>query len=256
MPFPPPLRDAEAAICVVLDGVSAWGAWAATCRPSSQACPATSAPPSSRACAATATPSAASPARASGWRRAGVELDDLVLGDATTGAGLDEALDGVDVAYYLIHSMEGVGGALRGRRAPPGRGLRRRGGRRGRAPDRLSRRPAARPTPRRRAILPRGWRSRRRCWPPRRKSVALRASIVVAARSRSFRFLVRLIERLPVLALPAWRVNRTRPVDGRDVLEFLAAAATLAARAHRPRVGHRRAGRHELPADARADRAP
>ena len=60
-------------------------------------------------------------------------------------------------------------------------------------------------------------------------SVALRASIVVAARSRSFRFLVRLIERLPVLALPAWRVNRTQPVDGRDVLEFLAAAATLPA---------------------------
>src|SRR4051794_22412217 len=41
---------------------------------------------------------------------AGALLDDLVLGDATTGAGLDRALDGVDVAYYLIHSMEGVGG--------------------------------------------------------------------------------------------------------------------------------------------------
>ena len=39
---------------------------------------------------------------------AGAELDDLVLGDATTGAGLDEALDGIDVAYYLIHSMEGA----------------------------------------------------------------------------------------------------------------------------------------------------
>src|SRR5215218_5127601 len=37
----------------------------------------------------------------------GVALDDLVLGDATTGAGLEEALDGVEVAYYLIHSMEG-----------------------------------------------------------------------------------------------------------------------------------------------------
>jgi uncharacterized protein YbjT (DUF2867 family) len=38
---------------------------------------------------------------------------------------------------------------------------------------------------------------------------------------------VRLIERLPVLALPAWREHRTQPIDGRDVLEFLAAAATL-----------------------------
>src|SRR5690349_3099112 len=40
---------------------------------------------------------------------AGVALDDLVLGDATTGAGLAEALEGVEVAYYLIHSMEGPG---------------------------------------------------------------------------------------------------------------------------------------------------
>ena len=49
--------------------------------------------------------------------------------------------------------------------------------------------------------------------------IALRASIVIGARSRSFRFLVRLIERLPVLALPDWRTNRTQPIDGRDVLD-------------------------------------
>jgi uncharacterized protein YbjT (DUF2867 family) len=58
--------------------------------------------------------------------------------------------------------------------------------------------------------------------------VALRASIVIGARSRSFRFLVRLIERLPVLALPAWRENRTAPIDGRDVIEYLARAVTVA----------------------------
>ena len=55
--------------------------------------------------------------------------------------------------------------------------------------------------------------------------IAFRASIVIGARSRSFRFLVRLIERLPVLALPAWRVHRTQPIDGRDVLDFLVRAA-------------------------------
>ena len=38
-------------------------------------------------------------------------------------------------------------------------------------------------------------------------SIVLRASIVIGARSRSFRFLVRLVERMPVLALPAWRVE-------------------------------------------------
>jgi putative NAD(P)-binding protein len=38
---------------------------------------------------------------------AGVVLDDVVIGDAVNGAGLGQALDGVDAAYYLIHSMEG-----------------------------------------------------------------------------------------------------------------------------------------------------
>jgi uncharacterized protein YbjT (DUF2867 family) len=57
-------------------------------------------------------------------------------------------------------------------------------------------------------------------------SVALRASIVIGARSRSFRLLVHLLERLPVLALPAWRRFRTQPIDARDVIEMLAAAAS------------------------------
>ena len=33
-------------------------------------------------------------------------VDDFVEGDAVLGTGLAEALDGVEVAYYLIHSME------------------------------------------------------------------------------------------------------------------------------------------------------
>src|SRR5437868_12995317 len=36
-----------------------------------------------------------------------VEADvPVVVGDVVTGAGLDEALDGCDAAYFLIHSME------------------------------------------------------------------------------------------------------------------------------------------------------
>src|SRR5439155_22994563 len=57
-------------------------------------------------------------------------------------------------------------------------------------------------------------------------SVALRASIIIGPRSRSFRFLVRLVERIPVIPLPRWRDFRTRPIDGRDVLSYLLAAAT------------------------------
>src|SRR4051794_450972 len=42
--------------------------------------------------------------------RVTVEVGELVEGDMLTGAGLERALDGIDVAYYLIHSMEGAAG--------------------------------------------------------------------------------------------------------------------------------------------------
>jgi uncharacterized protein YbjT (DUF2867 family) len=169
---------------------------------------------------------ARSPARVAA---AGVALDELVTGDALTGAGLEEAMDGVDVAYYLIHSMEGsAGGAFpeqerrgaeRFAAAAQAAGVRRvvyLGGlvpREGAASRHLASRLAVEE-----ALLAAA-----------PESIALRASIVVGARSRSFRFLVRLIERLPLLALPAWRHNRTRPIDGRDVLAFLVAAASAPA---------------------------
>jgi uncharacterized protein YbjT (DUF2867 family) len=160
---------------------------------------------------------------------AGVALDDLVIGDALTGAGLDEAMDGVEVAYYLMHSMEGqAGGAFpeqereaadRFASAAEAAGVRRvvyLGGlvpRDGAVSRHLASRLAVEET-----LLDAA-----------PESIALRASIVIGARSRSFRFLVRLIERLPVLALPAWRDNRTQPIDGRDVLEFLLRSATVPA---------------------------
>ena len=183
-----------------------------------------------RACGATATTSAASRARPSGSRPRAA-LDELVLGDALTGAGLDAALDGVDVAYYLIHSMEGAGGRRVRRRASAARpsAFAAAAARAGVRADRLPRRARAARTRRSRATSARGWRSSRRCSAAVPEGIALRASIVIGARSRSFRFLVRLIERLPVLALPAWRDNRTAPIDGRDVLEFLARAATAPA---------------------------
>jgi uncharacterized protein YbjT (DUF2867 family) len=161
--------------------------------------------------------------------RAGVVLDDLVLGDAVAGTGLDEALDGIEVAYYLIHSMEGpAGGAFPEQER--------------RAADAFA--AAASAAGVRRVVylgglVPAGHHASRHLasrlavedalLAAAPESIALRASIVIGARSRSFRFLVRLIERLPLLALPAWRDNRTRPIDGRDVLEFLARAATAPA---------------------------
>ena len=156
---------------------------------------------------------------------AGPAVDDLVLGDAISGAGLGRALDGVDAAYYLIHSMEG----------PANTGF---PDQERRAADRFA--TAARAAGVRRVVYlgglvpEEGVTSRhlasrvaveRALLGGVEEPIALRASIVIGARSRSFRFLVRLIERLPVLALPAWRTNRTQPVDGRDMLEFLVRAA-------------------------------
>jgi len=53
-------------------------------------------------------------------------------------------------------------------------------------------------------------------------ATALRASILIGAQSSSFRMLVKLVERLRLLPLPAWRVNRTQPIAERDAVEFLA----------------------------------
>ncbi len=150
----------------------------------------------------------------------------LRTGDALSGDGLAPALDGVEVAYYLIHSMEPSGDgpfpAREGRAAQRFTELAREAGVRravylgGLLPtevvpsEHLASRLVVEETLR--AGLP--------------DSVVLRASIVIGARSRSFRFLVRLIERLPVLALPAWRDHRTAPIDARDVTAMLVAAAT------------------------------
>jgi uncharacterized protein YbjT (DUF2867 family) len=157
-------------------------------------------------------------------------VDEVVRGDAVRGSGLAAALDGVRVAYYLIHSMESAtNGAF------PAQELQ--------AAERFA--AAAEAAGVRRIVYlgglaPSGGRPSRHLGSrlaveetllaAAPGSIALRASIVIGAHSRSFRFLVRLIERLPVLALPAWRENRTAPIDGRDMLEFLAAAATAPAR--------------------------
>ena len=154
----------------------------------------------------------------------------VIAGDAVIGTGLDDALDGIDVAYFLIHSMEPAPGSGEGfgvrertaaerfvgaaRRAGVGRIVYLGGpepprGVGGKPSQHLASRLEVE------RVLLDGVPG----------SVALRASIVIGARSRAFRFLVRLIERLPVLVLPAWRDNRGMPIDERDVIAALAACA-------------------------------
>jgi uncharacterized protein YbjT (DUF2867 family) len=150
----------------------------------------------------------------------------FVAGDAITGAGLDAALDGIDVAYFLIHSMEGDSraGFESDERAAAEHfvaAAQRAGVRRvvylgGLAPQ--DRRPSRHLASRLEVeeILLAGV----------PEAIALRASIVIGASSRSFRFMVHLVERMKVLTLPAWREHRTQPIDVRDVQAFLLAAAT------------------------------
>lgn len=138
--------------------------------------------------------------------------------------GLAAALEGCRVAYYLVHSMEyatadGGDFASRDRRAAEAfvaaanaAGVERvvyLGGLTPRAGP-PSRHLASRLEVERMLLdgLPR--------------STALRASIVVGAGSSSFRIIVRLVERLRVLPLARFGARRTRPIDERDVLDYLA----------------------------------
>jgi uncharacterized protein YbjT (DUF2867 family) len=181
---------------------------------------------------------------------------DVLAGDALTGEGLAQALRGVEVAYYLIHSMERptAGSDVMGGRATPFP-----------VRERIAAEnfaaAAARAGVRRLVYLggpTASWTTAREAGDEEEAlsphlasreavegilrdavsdTVVLRASIIIGARSRSFRFLVRLVERMPVLALPAWHTHRTRPIDARDVIDMLASAATVATSAARPVAG-------------------
>jgi uncharacterized protein YbjT (DUF2867 family) len=151
---------------------------------------------------------------------------EAVKGDLVSGEGLDRALDGCSVAYYLVHSMEPAAGAGGGFAAR----------------DRIAADNFARAAekagvehivylggivpPSKDGELSPHLASRLEVeqilLEARPRSTALRASILVGARSASFRILVRLVERLRVLPFPAWRDHRTQPIDERDAVEYLA----------------------------------
>jgi uncharacterized protein YbjT (DUF2867 family) len=168
-------------------------------------------------------------------RRVAVEVP-LAIGDVLSGVGLDAALEGIDVAYYLIHSMEPTTDAADGAFSI----------REQAAAERFA--AAARAAGVTRIVYLGGLvpheqapsahlgsrlAVERTLLDAVPGSTALRASIVIGAGSRSFRFMVRLVERMPLVALPAWREHRTQPIDERDVIELLARAATADAVAGR-----------------------
>ena len=150
---------------------------------------------------------------------------EVARGDVITGAGVPEALRGCTVAYYLVHSMEAVAGDARAAFADRDR----------RAAERFA--AAATAAGVERVVYLGGLAPAAGERSPHIASrleveeillarapgaTALRASIVIGARSASFRLLVRLVERLRLLPLPAWRDNRTQPIAERDAIEYLA----------------------------------
>ncbi|MEA2368185.1 MAG: hypothetical protein QOH38_903 [Thermoleophilaceae bacterium] len=173
-------------------------------------------------------------------RLAGAGDVEPVRADLVSGEGLESALEGVTTAYYLVHSMEA-----------PGVGANGGGGTFGERDRRAARNfvSAARRAGVERAVYLGG------ILPPPGTpvsphlasrleveeillralpaSVVFRASILVGARSSSFRILVRLVERLRVLPFPAWHLHRTQPVDEREAIEYLARAS------HEPRAAGR-----------------
>ncbi|MFL5782340.1 MAG: NAD(P)H-binding protein [Thermoleophilaceae bacterium] len=151
--------------------------------------------------------------------------------DLISGEGLAAALEGVTTAYYLIHSMETAAGANGGSFGDRDRKAARNFASAARAAGVERAVYLGGIVPPAGTTLSSHLASRLeveeillRALPD---SVAFRASIVVGARSSSFRILVRLVERLRVLPFPAWQANRTQPIDERDAVEYLARAGEV-----------------------------
>jgi uncharacterized protein YbjT (DUF2867 family) len=156
--------------------------------------------------------------------------------DALDPASIERAVRGVDVLYYLIHSMEAGSSAFdeRDRRAATnvaraaldagvGRivylgGL-------GEDDEALSQHLESRHEVGR-ALAASG--------PP---VLELRAAMVIGPTSASFRMLADLVERLPVMVLPKWVDTESQPIALTDVVAYLDAARDVPVEEHHTVVG-------------------
>ncbi len=168
------------------------------------------------------------PAKAEPLAQLGAELH---TGDVLEAETLGAPLDGVDIAYYLVHGMgRGADSSFRERERQAARNFAR----------------AAREAGVARLVYLGGLgndpgsehlRSRHETGeilaaegPP---LTYFRAAMVVGRDSESYRMLRSLIERLPVMIAPAWLDTPTQPVAVDDVVGYLADAAETPAAAGR-----------------------
>lgn len=148
-------------------------------------------------------------------------------GDAVSGRGLREALEGADVAYYLIHSM--------GRGSGPTDEFAERDRRAARNFAEAARAAGVRRIVYLGGLGPTGAEASEHL--RSRHEVAqllgelsddlvyVRAAMVIGAGSASFEMLRSLVQRLPAMICPRWIDTRTQPIAIRDVTAALAAAA-------------------------------
>ncbi len=149
---------------------------------------------------------------------------EVVQGDVLEPASLLTALDGVDVAYYLVHSMSSAGdfahkdlqGARNFARAASETGVRRiiyLGGL-GSGTE-----------------LSEHLRSRQQVGEVLRETrvptIELRASIIIGSGSLSFEMIKALVEKLPVMITPRWVEVPAQPIGIDDVIEYLVAAREM-----------------------------
>ena len=157
----------------------------------------------------------------------------VVGGDLLDRGSLGPALQGIDTAYFLVHSMRAGAqfeeldrtAAANFASAARGAGVRRiiyLGGLGGSAtPDSTHLRS-------RHEV---GEILRRECGPV--QVIELRASIVIGAGSTSFEMIRALVERLPVMVTPRWVSVLSQPIGIDDVLAYLVASLDLPAGPHR-----------------------
>lgn len=163
--------------------------------------------------------------------RSWLESATVIEGDADDPAVLANALQDTDIAYYLLHSMDGRPDFERRDRA-----LARAFG------------TAAREAGVRRIVYLSGLHPADENLSPHLASrvevgeilmasgvptVVLQAAVIVGAGSASFEMLRQLTRRLPAMIGPRWLNNRIQPIAIRDVLHYLVGAASLPGRPNR-----------------------
>ncbi|MFJ3635157.1 SDR family oxidoreductase [Streptomyces sp. NPDC090112] len=153
---------------------------------------------------------------------------ETVRGDVTDAESLAPALQGIDVAYYLVHALDsGRGFEATDRRAARtfaeqarAAGVRRIVYLGGLIPNGV---PDADLSPHLRSRAEVG----RIFLDSGVPTAVLRAAVIIGSGSASFEMLRYLTERLPVMVTPSWVRTRIQPIAVRDVLRYLVGSARM-----------------------------